>query len=596
VPLLFAVESSFAAQPAQWSAPKAARAAAQAHRLAAGDSEAPAEINPAADVERVEPAVSSADGATTRPIVVIMRPGDSIPPELQALLNQAPAKLSAPPNGPAPHPIPTQPQSRLQGTTTAANTPASASVPAAAPLSSQLDPAQAGERRPAHSDPLLPSSANIQAGQGGIFKWPSGMRLEYADPPQPPPQSPMAKRTKALFRQSLETPPVEQTGATPPKAKALFSRTSAPTPEAMPGQGLATAQPAKPKALLPGGKINYPNLGISNPGSPGTPATPLVHNAPPRAVTSSMPAEQTRALFAPRPDGRGFDEAMLDWFQASDTSSRALFSQSTRLPAPTTAVQTAAAASANAAPAQPVEPPASQPTRSKALFSKSLWPKPAEPDPLLKYIPRDHEPNQASATAAIPAATASGNPKNSKALFPREMFVRSRQQPPGPPAVAPSAPTKSGPTLARVPAAEESIQAPQLLAEPARQAVNRAEGKSSSASGMAGKQPGGNLNPSAVERPAGPRDWRPSNRRPKAARNSVASAATAQGDSSSGATGVSLAGSIQKQLDLSREIQASDTQTESGSADAASASKKDAPTASEPSREGSSPRKRNPLR
>src|SRR6478752_7504700 len=114
VPLLLAVESSPAAQPAQWSAPKAARAAAEAHRLAAGDSEAPAEIKPAADVERVEPPANSADSATTRPIVVIVRPGESIPPELQTLLNQAPAKLSAQPNGRVPQPNPSQPQSRLQ--------------------------------------------------------------------------------------------------------------------------------------------------------------------------------------------------------------------------------------------------------------------------------------------------------------------------------------------------------------------------------------------------------------------------------------------------------------------------------------------------
>src|SRR4051794_20172294 len=180
VPLLLAVESSPAAQPAQWSAPKAARAAAQAQRLATGDSETPPESKPANDVERAQPLVNSAESAPARPVVVIVRPGENIPPELQAFMNQknhAPAKLSSESNGPGPQPIRPQPQSRIQSTTRAASTPASASVPAAAPLSPQPDPALAGERRPAHSDPLLPSSANIQHGQGGIFKWPSGMRL-----------------------------------------------------------------------------------------------------------------------------------------------------------------------------------------------------------------------------------------------------------------------------------------------------------------------------------------------------------------------------------------------------------------------------------
>ena len=78
VPLLLAVERSPAAQPAQWSAPKAARAAAQAHRLAAGESEPQPEAKPAPEIERVEPGVSSAESAPARPIVVIVRPGETI--------------------------------------------------------------------------------------------------------------------------------------------------------------------------------------------------------------------------------------------------------------------------------------------------------------------------------------------------------------------------------------------------------------------------------------------------------------------------------------------------------------------------------------
>src|SRR4051812_20416536 len=95
VPLLLAVESSPAAQPAQWSAPKAARAAAQAHRLAAGESESQPDAKTGPEVERAEAGVNSAESAAARPIVVIVRPGESIPPELQALMDQAPAQLSA---------------------------------------------------------------------------------------------------------------------------------------------------------------------------------------------------------------------------------------------------------------------------------------------------------------------------------------------------------------------------------------------------------------------------------------------------------------------------------------------------------------------
>jgi hypothetical protein len=434
------------------------------------------------------------------------------------------------------------------------------------------------------------------------------MRLEYAEAPQPPPQSPMANRTKALFRQSLEVPPpVQQTSAAPAKSKALFSRTPAPQPETVPAQALATAPPAKPKALLPGGQI-YPNFGANNPQG----ATPMIHNAPSRSAYSSMPAEQSRALFAPRPDGRGMDEAMLEWFQATNTS-RALFSQSAdgrpiRLPAPTTptvsaanqasrqapAVQTAAAASPSGVPAQPMEPSDSQPPKSKALFSKPLWPKPTEPDPLLKYVPREHEPRQAAA-AAVPAAGVSGNEKGSKALFPRSMFIRSQQQPPSSAAVATSAPAKTGPTLARAPASEDPLKAPQLLAEPARQAVNLAQKKASSASGTPGKRPGGTLDSTGTEQPADPRDWRPSKRRPKAARNSVASA-TSKADSSASDTGVSLVGNVEKQSGQSSEVQASDAQPETNSADAASACEKETKAASESSCEPSSSRKRNPLR
>jgi hypothetical protein len=686
VPLLLAVEISPAAQPAQWSAPKAARAAAQAHRIAAGESESQPEAKPAPEVVRAEPGANSAESAPARPIVVVVRPGESIPPELQALINQAPAQLSTQPNGPAPQPMPSQ-QSRLQSTTTAASTPASASVPAAAPLRPQSDPAQAGERRPAHSDPLLPSSANIQPGQGGIFKWPSGMRLEYAEPPQPPPQSPIAKRTKALFRQSLEVPPpVAQASASPPKAKALFSRTPAPQSEAVAAQALATAPGAKSKALLPQGQI-HPNFGISNPGSAAAPATAMIHNQPAtRPVPSSMTAEQSRALFARRPDGRGIDEAVLEWFQAADNSQRALFvqspdSRSTRLPQPaiatvaaagqasrqsSPAVQTSPAASANAAPAHAAPAPLfatesseSQPPKSKALFSKSLWPRPTEPDPLLKYIPREHEPKQDSATAvqsssgqpasAVPAATRTGREKGSKALFPRSMFVRSQQQAPNSPAqaVATSAAAKTGPTLARVSAPEDALKEPQLVAEPVHQAVNRAQRKAAPSSGTTGHPSGANSDSTSVEQPAGARDWRPSKRRPKATRTGVVSAAaTFQAGSSSAGTGVNLVGNVEKQcsplppvassdpraetpiarkqassadldqselcetkkrsadavvssdgsLDEPCDALISDSQSQTGAADAASAREKDRKSGSSSGGEQSSSRKRNPLR
>jgi hypothetical protein len=177
------------------------------------------------------------------------------------------------------------------------------------------------------------------------------------------------------------------------------------------------------------------------------------------------------------------------------------------------------------------------------------------------------------------------------------MFIRSQQQPSSLPAVATSAPAKSGPTLARAPASEDPLKAPQLLSEPARQAVNLAQRKAGSASATPGKQPDGNVDSSGVEQPAGSRDWRPSKRRPKAARNSVASAtATSQAESSSSDTGVSLVGNIEKQPDQSSAVQASDAQPDTNSARASSACEKEAKSASEPSCEPSSPRKRNPLR
>jgi hypothetical protein len=521
--LLVPLAASLQAQTTHsWSAAKAAKAAAAASQPASGD---PATLETVNNQQAITPASTQAPA----PIIIVLPPGAALPADWKNLVSPQPLPTGVVPasaaaagdNSNTDGPSQGQPQSRLQTQKPSATPPARVAAPSA-PLRPQSDPARAGERSSARfpAEAVMPNSmahASASDGSGGIFKWPAGMRIEYAEP-QPVLESPMAKRSKALFRKSKDVPVAGPPASTNGRSKALFAN-SEKTAASMPAAAELSQAQGVPSTSTNAQAMTQPSAPV-----------PAIQNG------------QSRALFAKRSDGRSLDEVVVDLFQASDTSSKALFAQRSSEPSgplPTIADPAAPPAPQTAAGAADQNTSPSNTRRSKALFTKPLWGKPAEPDPLQKYLPTEYAGDAPAADQSVPqAAIAAAQPSSpspaaqsapvgkprSKALFPKSMFVRSRTVAP-PPVPEIAARTPNVPTPAVVAHSSGSpLPAPKLLSQAAPVAPDRpaASPRQLIRTEVAGTVKNDLAAPpssdSSADDEVAATPWGPSKRRPKAAR------------------------------------------------------------------------------
>lgn len=419
-------------------------------------------------------------------------------------------------------------------------------VPVAAPVAQpQADSTvQSGEPRqraliPASS---LPLKINESQADRGIFEWPEGMKAKPVED-TPAPQSPIAKRTRAIFRapeiprsageqeQATAQPATAQPSEPSPRSRALFSQrpeapiaappAADPPPAPNAPSESATLGPYAPEPPRIQGAPHEPVTQSPVSVAPSVPAMPPSHSAP---VTYAQPQPQVvppqhaqaRALFSKPVDDRPGVLSVAEQILGPNV-----------LP-PSPAAQ-----------GQSAQPIANQPTvpstrpRSKALLPKSMFvrAKPgarAEPDPLKKYLPTNYPPGGTSRVAAsaqqsapqpsvAPAVAAtSASPTHSRSLFPLKFFGQQAEVAP-----APTEPTASHqvasssqtPTLAAVPPNDAASEIVRPNLQPMSAA---APGTSPAKASESDITTSGSANSEQTARGASDgSDWRPSKRRRK---------------------------------------------------------------------------------
>lgn len=434
--------------------------------------------------------------------------------------------------------------------------------PRAVPVAAQVaqpqadSTAQSGEPRqraliPASS---LPLKINESEESRGFFEWPEGMKAK-SEIETPAPQSPIAKRTRAIFRSpeiprpsseeelAAVQPATAQPPGQAPRARALFSqRPEAPT-AAPPAASQAPIAPSEPVTLGPyapeppriHGASREPVAQAPVQAAPAVAAKPQAVSAvsPPQSapVTYAHPQPQIapqqhaqpRALFARPADDRPSVLTVAEQILGPNV-----------LP-PSQAVQGQPAQTIVSQPAAPSSRP-----KSKALFPKSMFVRakpgtPAEPDPLKKYLPTNYPAGGTSRVGgsaaqyvaqprvAPAAATASARVTHSRSLFPLKFFgqhAETAQADVLPPASHQVADSSQTPTLAAAPPNDTSgdIVRPNLQPMPAT-----APGTSLALPSESDGSTSGNANSAlaAVSSKSADReatddgDWRPSKRRRK---------------------------------------------------------------------------------
>lgn len=404
------------------------------------------------------------------------------------------------------------PQSRLRRPGPDRSTSDSGAQRSAAGIASQpqVQPMPTAPRQRA----LLPESTsplklNPTDDPVGIFQWPEGMRAKSVETP-PEAESPMAKRSKALFRPKgvVTIEPVEGTpgsdvsAAVPPapatstRPRAIFAQrddgraaplpVAAQTPPQYVPQQSPVAQDVQDLVRTPPVAAQEQSANIQ----------PSAANTHSRALFSTAPQLQSAE---PSPIERFLGPGVLPPKQAPDA--RALFS---------------VAAATQAVPVSNDPMPAATPPglkKAKALFPKAMWTRfrsnessPPEPDPLAKFLPKNYTPagqnvDPRSQSSAGPA----GGAKRSKALFSKPLQVQAPPIPTlaSPPPAATSQRLRQSPAVAAVNPPE--TVAASLHSEPFEAVAEPAEQTVAAPAGQPGKSE------ATMESPAA--QWRPSKRR-----------------------------------------------------------------------------------
>jgi hypothetical protein len=507
-------------------------------------------------------------GASTPSAAAGRQPGPK-PEQMAPARPSGPAMLLPQPRAAAPAPapglpavshalFPAHPQSAPLESQIASfvTNPPPRAVPVAAPVAqppadSTVQSAEPRQRAliPASS---LPLKINESEANRGFFEWPEGMRAKSVED-TPAPQSPIAKRTRAIFRspeiprsssdegQVAAQPTAAQSPEQAPRARALFSQ-RLETPSAAPQSTSPASAPVAPSQ-----SVTLGPFAPEPPRVPGAPHEPVTQ-APVSAgqATSASP----QAASPPHSAPVAYAQPQPQSVPPQHTQPRALFSKPAddRPAVLSVAEQILGPNVLPPAQGQPAQPIASQPAvpstrpRSKALLPKSLFVRakpgaPAEPDPLRKYLPTNYPQGGTSRVAAsasqdVPqpstapiTATASTGATHSRSLFPIRFFGQQAEA-----AVAPSvAPAShqvvnSGqtPTLAAIAPSDVASD----IARPNLQPMSAAAPGTSlalpseddrSTSGATSNTPAAIAIKPASREAADDSDWRPSKRRHKPA-------------------------------------------------------------------------------
>jgi hypothetical protein len=385
----------------------------------------------------------------------------------------------------------------------------------------------------------LPLKLNESEASRGFFEWPEGMRGK-SEEEAPAPQSPIAKRTRAIFRspeiprpaseevQAAVQPATAQPPEQAPRSRALFSQRPEAPIAAPPAVSPAPMAPSEPVTLGPYAPEPPRIQGASHEPVAQAPvqAAPAV-SAKPQAVLQSQNTlsqhAQPRALFTKPIDDRPTVLTVAEQVLGPNV-----------LP-PSPAVHGPTAQTTVGQPAAPSSRP-----KSKALFSKSMFVRakpgaPAEPDPLKKYLPTNYPAGGTSRVGgsaaqyvaqprvAPAAATASAGVTHSRSLFPLKFFgqyAETAQADVLPPASHQVADSSQTPTLAAAPPNDTSgdIVRPNLQPMPATAPGTSlalpSEGDGST-SGNANSALAAVSSKSADLEATDEGDWRPSKRRRK---------------------------------------------------------------------------------
>lgn len=496
-------------------------------------------------------------GASTPPAAAGRQPGPN-PGQIAPARPSGPAMLLPQPRQAAPAPasglsavnhtsralLPAHSQSAPLETQIAnfVTNPPPREVPAAAQITQpQVDSTvQSGEPRqraliPASS---LPLKINESQASRGFFEWPEGMRAK-SEEETPAPQSPIAKRTRAIFRSPEIPRPVSEEGqvavqpataqppAQAPRARALFSQRPEAPIAAPPAVSPAPMAPSEPVTLGPYAPEPPRIHGASHEPVVQAPVqAALAVSAKPQAVlqSHSTPPQhaQPRALFAKPVDDRSSVLTVAEQVLGPNV-----------LP-PSPAVQGQPAQTTVGQPAAPSSRPKSKALLPKSLFVRAKPGTPAEPDPIKKYLPTNYPAGATSRAAAsapqhvaqpsvAPSAAASAGVTHTRSLFPLKFFGKQTETAPTdvlPPASHQVANSNQTPTLAATPPndAASDIVRPSLQPMPAT-----APGTSLALPSESDDSTSGNANSAlaAVSSKSADReatdegDWRPSKRRRK---------------------------------------------------------------------------------